>query len=76
MPRGGGSDHAPFNAIGVPGFFWNETGRANYNFVHHTQHDRIDQAIPEYLVQSSTVTAIVAYNLACADTMLPRQKAN
>jgi hypothetical protein len=76
MPRGGGSDHAPFNAIGVPGFFWNETGRANYNFVHHTQHDRIDQAIPEYLVQSSTVTASVAYNLACADTMLPRQKAN
>jgi len=76
MPRGGGSDHASFNAVGVPGFFWNETGRADYNFVHHTQHDRIDQAIPEYLVQSSTVTAVVAYNLACADTMLPRQKAN
>lgn len=75
MPRGGGSDHAPFNAVGVPGFFWNETGRANYNYVHHTQHDSIDQAIPEYLVQSSTVTAVVAYNLACADTLLPRQKA-
>ncbi|MDQ2986604.1 MAG: M20/M25/M40 family metallo-hydrolase [Armatimonadota bacterium] len=76
MPRGGGSDHAPFNQVGVPGFFWNETGRANYTHVHHTQHDSIDQAIPEYLVQSSTVTAVVAYNLACADTMLPRQKAN
>lgn len=76
MPRGGGSDHASFNAVGVPGFFWNETGRADYNYVHHTQHDRIDQAIPEYLVQSSTVTAVVAYNLACADTMLPRQKSN
>ena len=76
MPRGGGSDHAPFNGVGVPGFFWNETGRANYNHVHHTQHDSYDQAIPEYLVQSSTVSAVVAYNLACADTMLPRQKAN
>lgn len=73
MPRGGGSDHASFNAVGVPGFFWDETGRANYTFAHHTQHDRVDQAIPEYLVQSSTVTAVTAYNLACADTLLPRQ---
>ena len=74
MPRGGGSDHASFNRVGVPGFFWNETGRADYNYVHHTQHDKYEQAIPEYLVQSSTVSAVVAYNLACADTMLPRQK--
>jgi hypothetical protein len=76
MPRGGGSDHSSFNRVGVPGFFWNETGRANYTHVHHTQHDSYDQAIPEYLVQSSTVSAVVAYNLACADTLLPRRKAN
>jgi hypothetical protein len=73
MPRGGGSDHASFNAVGVPGFFWIETGTADYTYVHHTQHDRLDQAIPNYLVQSSTVAAVTAYNLACADTMLPRQ---
>jgi hypothetical protein len=76
MPRGGGSDHAPFNQAGVPGFFWNETGRANYTHVHHTQHDKYSEAIPEYLVQSSTVSAVVAYNLAMADTMLPRQQSN
>lgn len=74
MPRGGGSDHSPFNSAGVPGFFWNETGRANYTHVHHTQHDKYEQAIPEYLIQSSTVSAVVAYNLACAETMLPRQQ--
>lgn len=73
MPRGGGSDHAPFNAVGVPGFFWNETGRSDYNFVHHTQHDSLDQAIPEYLVQSSTNSAAAAYILASAPTMMPRQ---
>lgn len=74
IPRGGGSDHASFNAVGVPGFFWMETGRADYNFVHHTQHDRLEQAIPEYLVQSSTNAAIVSYFVACAPTLLPRDK--
>jgi len=73
MPRGGGSDHVPFNAKGVPGFFTIETGRSDYGFVHHTQHDRLEMAIPEYLVQSATNHAIVSYNLACAPGMVPRQ---
>jgi len=73
MPRGGGSDHAPFNAVGVPGFFTIETGTLNYNFVHHTQNDRFETIIPEYLIQSGTNHAIVSYNLACADTLLPRE---
>lgn len=68
----GGSDHQSFQAAGVPGFFWDETGRADYGYGWHTQHDTIDLAIPEYLVQSSTCAAVTAYNLACADTMLPR----
>ena len=75
MPRGGGSDHVPFNGRGVPGFFWNETGVADYNYVHHTQHDNIAAAINAYLIQSSVAAAVTAYNLACADTMLPRQPA-
>ncbi len=73
MPRGGGSDHAPFNANYTPGFFTKEIGRSDYNFVHHTQHDRYELAIPEYLVQSATNHALVSYFLACAPTMLPRE---
>jgi Zn-dependent M28 family amino/carboxypeptidase len=73
MPRGGGSDHAPFNQAGVPGFFWTETGVANYTYIHHTQHDSLPAAIERYLVQSSVAAAVTAYNLACADTLLPRQ---
>lgn len=73
MPRGGGSDHASFNRIGVPGFFWDEVGRANYRYGWHTQNDKLDLAIPEYLAQSSTCAAITAYNLACAPDLLPRQ---
>lgn len=72
--RGGGSDHASFIAKGVPGFFFMETGRADYGLSWHTQNDRLEYAIPEYLVQSSTNTAVMAFNLACAPTLLPRQK--
>ncbi len=75
IPRGGGSDHAPFNAVGVPGFFWFETGKQDYNFIHHTQHDHLKYAIPEYLVQSATNSAVMSYNLACADKVLPRHGA-
>lgn len=68
----GSSDHAAFLAVGVPGFYWDEVGRADYGWGWHTQHDRIDLAIPEYLIQSSTNSAIVAYNIACMDGLLPR----
>jgi carboxypeptidase Q len=72
--QSGGSDHAAFIDKGVPGFFWDEVGRATYGYGWHTQHDKLDLAIPEYLMQSSTCAAITAYNLACAPEMLPRFK--
>ncbi len=80
MPRGGGSDHASFNRIGIPGFFWEERGSGgregkNYRFIWHTQHDTVRYAVQEYLVQSATCSAVTAYNLAMADTLLPRQEA-
>ena len=44
MPRGGSSDHASFNKVGVPGFFWTEKNRPGlkgmgYRFSWHTQND-------------------------------------
>jgi hypothetical protein len=71
----GGSDHASFNAVGVPGFFWDEIGRSDYQFGWHTQNDKIGLAIEEYLVQSATNAAVTAYNLACAPGLLPRPEA-
>jgi hypothetical protein len=71
-PGGGGSDHQSFFNAGVPGFFWDEVGRADYGYGWHTQNDKLDLAIPEYLVQSSTCAAVTAYNLACAPGLLPR----
>ncbi|MFT6832347.1 MAG: hypothetical protein ACJAZN_002519, partial [Planctomycetota bacterium] len=77
MPRGGSSDHASFNGEGVPGFFWTEKNRPDlegmgYRFSWHTQNDTLEYAIEEYLVQSATCSAVTAYSLAMADTLLPR----
>lgn len=70
-----GSDHAAFNREGIPGFFWDEVGRAQYRFGWHTQNDKLDLAIEEYLVQSAVNMAVTAYNLANAPTLLPREPA-
>lgn len=77
MPSGGSSDHASFNRLGVPGFYWTEkglTGREarDYRFVWHTQNDTTRYAVKDNLVQSAVCSAVTAYNLAMADTILPR----
>jgi carboxypeptidase Q len=66
------SDHHAFNEVGVPGFFWDEKGRQDYGYGWHTQNDRYELAIPEYLMQSATAAAVTAYQIACAPTLLPR----
>ncbi len=70
----GSSDHASFNQVGVPGFFWDEIGRADYGYGWHTQNDKYELGVEEYLRQSATCAAITAYNLACAPDLLPRAK--
>ena len=72
FPRAGSSDQYSFVEVGVPGFFWDEVGRADYSWGWHTQHDRLDLAIPEYLAQSATCAAVTAYNMACTPELLPR----
>jgi hypothetical protein len=70
--RGGGSDHTPFIGKGIPGFFWEQDGRADYEHSHHTQHDTVDFAIPEYQRHSAMVVAIAALGLANLDHKLDR----
>jgi hypothetical protein len=70
----GSSDHDSFLRAGVPAFFWNQSGRADYNHIHHTQFDTFDGAIPEYQEHSAKVVALGAYGLASLDRLLPRDK--
>ncbi|MCX8229481.1 MAG: M20/M25/M40 family metallo-hydrolase [Planctomycetota bacterium] len=73
LPRGVGSDHDSYLAAGVPGFFWNQRGNASYNFVHHTQHDTLTNAVAAYEEHTSRVVAATAWRLANASTMVPRK---
>lgn len=68
----GASDHASFVAQGVPGFFWNQTGELDYDYVHHTRFDTLDQVNPEYQKHSAIVVAVGAMGLANLDHMLDR----
>jgi carboxypeptidase Q len=70
--RKGGSDHGPFIDKGIPGFFWEQDGRADYDHSHHTQYDTIAFAIPEYQQHSAMVVAIAALGLANLDHKLDR----
>jgi carboxypeptidase Q len=70
--RMGGTDHASFYASGVPGF-WFMQDSADYNWMHHTQADTYDKALPDDMIQGATVMAICAYNVAQLPEMLPRR---
>ena len=72
LPLGIGSDHDGYLRAGVPGFFWSQAGKANYQHTHHTQFDTFDAAIPEYQQHTSMVVAIGALGIANLDALLPR----
>jgi hypothetical protein len=77
LPRGIGSDHDAFLSAGVPGFFWQQSKTAtkgqNYSHEHHTQHDVLSAAIPDFQRHTSLVVAIAAWQLANLDGLLPRE---
>jgi carboxypeptidase Q len=76
LPRGVGSDHDSYLSAGVPGFFWEQNGNANYTYIHHTQYDTIDEVVPEYQLASVRVIASSAWRIANMNQALPRDGLN
>jgi hypothetical protein len=74
LPVGIGSDHDAYLRVDppVPGFFWQQRGRTNYTYIHHTQHDWIDQVAPDYQDFTARVVASSAWRVANMDQMVPR----
>ncbi|MFZ0635755.1 MAG: M20/M25/M40 family metallo-hydrolase [Candidatus Acidiferrales bacterium] len=70
----GGSDHASFDAVGVPGFYGIQEA-AQYFETHHSQADTFDQAHEADLIQGAQVMAVTAYNIAQLPELLPRKPA-
>lgn len=73
LPVGIGSDHDAYLMVGVPGFYWSQSGAADYNFIHHTQHDVFEHAVEEDQRHSARVVAVAAWRLANEPELLPRE---
>jgi hypothetical protein len=68
-----GTDHAPFDRAGVPGFAVQQD-MAEYRLTHHSQSDTLDKAHEEDLIQGVKVMAVAAMRVANLPTLLPRDK--
>jgi hypothetical protein len=73
-PRAVGStDHASFDALGLPAFQFVQE-RYEYNSrTHHSNMDFLDRVQPEDMKQMATVVATLAYLTAQRDELLPRK---
>jgi Zn-dependent M28 family amino/carboxypeptidase len=73
-PRSVGStDHASFDAVGLPGFQFVQD-RVEYNArTHHSNMDTFDRIQRDELIQQATVAAVFAWDAANRDEKLPRK---
>lgn len=70
----GGTDHVPFDAAGVPGF-WCMQETADYEKMHHSQADTLDHVRWDDLTEGAQVLAVFAFNVAGLPDLLPRKPA-
>jgi hypothetical protein len=70
----GGSDHVPFDEVGVPGF-WCVQDNVDYDKTHHSQADTLDRVRWDDLTEGAQILAVFAYNVAQLPEMLPRKPA-
>jgi Zn-dependent M28 family amino/carboxypeptidase len=69
----GATDHAAFDAVGVPGFQFIQE-RLEYNSrTHHSNMDFVDRVQAQDLMQQAVVAASFAYLAAMHDERLPRK---
>jgi hypothetical protein len=69
----GGTDHASYNRVGVPGFACIQD-MDEYRLTHHTQSDTFDKAKAPNLIQGAQVMAVTAMRIANLPELLPRAK--
>ena len=69
----GGTDHIPFDAIGLPGFQFIQDPLNYESKVHHSNLDVYEEAVPDDLKQASAILASFVYHAAMRDAMLPRK---
>lgn len=73
ISRTGGTDHMPFNAIGLPGFQFIQDPVEYDTRTHHSTMDVYDRLQADDLKQASIIMATMVYNAAMSDEKLPRR---
>lgn len=69
----GGTDHLPFDAIGLPGFQFIQDEIEYSTRTHHSNQDVFDRIQADDMKQASTIMAAFVYNTAMRDEKLPRK---
>ncbi|WP_337174938.1 M20/M25/M40 family metallo-hydrolase [Paludisphaera sp.] len=75
MANTGGTDHLPFDAVGLPGFQFIQDEIEYGTRTHHSNMDVYDRAQADDLRQASIIMAAFVYNTAMMDEKLPRKPA-
>lgn len=70
----GGTDHLPFDGVGIPGFQFIQDPVAYFNRTHHSNMDNYDHLIGDDLMQAATVIATFVWNTSQRDEMIPRKE--
>jgi len=69
----GGTDHLPFDGVGLPGFQFIQDDLEYDTLTHHSNMDVYDHLSRPDLIQAATVMAWFVYNAAMRDEKLPRK---
>ncbi|MGB8959531.1 MAG: M20/M25/M40 family metallo-hydrolase [Candidatus Aminicenantales bacterium] len=73
MRNTGGTDHLPFDGVGLPGFQFIQDELEYDTLTHHSTMDVYDHLSRPDLMQAATVMAWFVYNAAMRDQKLPRK---
>jgi hypothetical protein len=69
----GGTDHLPFNAVGLSGFQFIQDPVQYSSRTHHSNLDVYDQLIASDLMKNAVITAAFVYHTANREQLLPRK---
>ena len=73
MRKTGGTDHVPFQRVGLPGFQFIQDRLGYGTRTHHTNLDVYDHLEADDLKQSAVIMASFLYHAAMREEMLPRK---
>ena len=70
----GGTDHLPFDGVGIPGFQFIQEPMAYFKRTHHSNMDNYDHLVGDDLKQAATIIAYFVWQTAQRDEMIPRKE--